>query len=154
MHRLSQFAAALLGSAALAQCPFTSASLQSYGQGCNPVFPTPPTFTVTVDPTTCTLQVQVSAFACCNSYVVGRLLGLGLQSQNVPLPWIGPGCTLLADPVILLYQPTSAGTVFVLSLPPVAPPVQLYAQGGVHYFTTIGFHDDFALTAGGLVTLQ
>jgi hypothetical protein len=140
--------------AALAQCPFGSVSVLANGQGCNPVFGTAPTFTVGLDVASCTLQVPVSAFSgCCNTFLVGRVLVLGDQPASVPLPQFGSGCTLLASPVILLYQPASAGDTFVLTLPASLPPLSFYAQAAAHYFTTIGLSHDFALTAGGLVSL-
>lgn len=149
------FAAACLAAASAAQCPFSSVSVQSQGQGCNPVFGTVPTFGVVLDTTACTLRVQVTALpGCCNTFLSGRMLALGDQPAAVPLPWIGANCTLLVNAAILLYQPSSAGDTFVLALPSSLPPLSFHAQAGAHYFTTIGFSHDFALTAGGLVTLQ
>jgi hypothetical protein len=143
-------------SVAMGQCPFASVSMQSYGQGCNPVFLNDPTIGVQLDPVTCQLQLTVSAFqGCCNTYLVGTLLALGDQATAVPLPQFGANCTLLAVPVILLFQPTAAGPTFTLGLPQTGlPPVTLVAQGGALYFTTIGFSYDFALSAGGQLSLQ
>jgi hypothetical protein len=141
---------------AVAQCPFASVSMQGYGQGCNPVFAIDPTFGVTLDTANCRLLLTVSAFpGCCNTYLVGSLLALGDQPTSIPLPQFGVNCTLLVVPVILQFQPTAAGSTFLLQLPAtVLPPVTLAAQGGVLYFTTIGFTYDFALSAGGQISLQ
>jgi len=155
MNPFSMLLTALVAATASAQCPFTSVSMQTQGQGCNPVFVAPPTYGVALDTIACTLQLQVTAFqGCCNTYLQGRLLALGDQPASVPMPWIGSGCTLLVNPVILLYQPASAGDTFVLALPALLPPLTFYAQAAAHYFTTIGFSHDFALTAGGQITLQ
>ncbi len=146
----------LTTSFALAQCPFTSVSMQTYGQGCNPVFGTNPTLAVALDTTNCQLQMTVGAFTgCCNTYLVGRLLALGDQPTSIPLPEFGPNCTLLVVPVILLFQPSAAGAAFTLTLPTaVLPPLSFVAQGSALYFTTIGLNYDFALTAGGQINLQ
>ncbi|MEO6594857.1 MAG: hypothetical protein ABIP94_08905 [Planctomycetota bacterium] len=155
MRLLPAVLTTLLASAfALAQCPFTAVSTQSYGQGCNSVFLNLPTLGATLDATTCQVQITVSAFSgCCNTYLIGNLLALGGQSTLIPVPELGPSCTLLVTPDILLFQPNTVGSTFTLSLPPVLPPLTFYAQGGALYFTTIGFSYDFALTAGYQVTL-
>ncbi|HZN37457.1 MAG TPA: hypothetical protein VFD82_01565 [Planctomycetota bacterium] len=143
-------------SLATAQCAFSSVSMQGYGQGCNPVFAIDPTLAVALDTANCRLLLTVSAFTgCCNTFLVGTLLTLGVQPTSIPLPQFGVNCTLLVVPVILEFQPTAAGSTFVLQLPPTAlPPVTLATQGGALYFTTIGLTYDFALSAGGQLTLQ
>ncbi|HEX5052461.1 MAG TPA: hypothetical protein VFZ65_11855 [Planctomycetota bacterium] len=144
----------LAASSALAQCPFSGVSVQTYGQGCNSVFLNLPTMGAGIDVPSCTLQVTVSAFSgCCNTFLVGSLLALGDQATSIPVPDLGPNCMLLVDPAIVLFQPNSAGSSFVLSLPPVLPPLTVFAQGAALYFTTIGFSYDFALTAGAQLTL-
>src|SRR5262249_46209910 len=100
------------------------------------------------------LDITVQAFGgCCNTYLTNHLLALGAQQVNVPLPQIGSGCALLASLDALLLQPSSAGGVFHVNLPPIAVPFTFAAQGGALYFTTIGFRNDLALTAGALITL-
>jgi hypothetical protein len=148
--------AAAVAPAVTAQCPFATASLQPVGQGCNPVFGTPPGVAVALDPTTCTVQLTVSAFGgCCNTFLVGRMLVLGVQAVSIPVPQLGSGCTLLADPVVLLYLQSASGGTFAFSVSSLPPgPVSFHAQGGAHYFTTIGLSHDFALTAGAQITLQ
>jgi hypothetical protein len=151
------FPAALLLAvpAALAQCPFTSLTLLPYGQGCNPVFALPPGVTAALDPSTCTVQLTVNAFqGCCNTFLVGYALALGLQGVSIPVPQLGPGCTLLADPVVLLYQTATTGNTFALPLPSLPAPLVFAAQGAAHYFTTIGFGHDFALTGGAQIAVQ
>lgn len=146
-----------LAAAATAQCQFSGVSLQTYGAGCNPVFPgNSPSIGGRLDTVTCTLGLQVAAFAgCCNTYLRDRLLVIGLVQANVPLPQVGGGCTLLARPDVLLLLPASAGDTFALPLPPGLPPgFTMFAQSAAHYFTTIGFSDDFALSPGAQVTLN
>ncbi|MFY9341420.1 MAG: hypothetical protein WAT39_02945 [Planctomycetota bacterium] len=157
MKTIHTLCAVTLGLAAVtAQCPFAGVAQQANGLGCNPVFGSPPTVAVALDTVNCLLNVTVAAFpGCCNTFLVGRMLVLGDQPAAVPLPWIGPGCTLFANPVILLYQPTAAGATFVLTLPTAAlPPLTFWLQGGAHYFTTIGLTHDFALSNGSQITLQ
>ena len=137
-----------------AQCTVTGAGMQTYGQGCNPVFGNSPILAVAVDTTACRLDVTLQAFGgCCNTYLRNLLLAIGAQQVNVPLPQIGAGCVLLASPDAILVQPSSAGAVFQFNLPPLVVPFTFYLQGGAHYFTTIGFSNDLALTAGGQITL-
>ena len=153
---LHVLAAACSASLAIAQCPFASVSMQGHGTGCNPVFAIDPTLGVTLDTANCRLLLTVSAFpGCCNTFLVGSLLAIGVQPTSIPLPQFGVNCTLLVVPVVLEFQPTAAGSTFVLQLPAtVLPPVTLAAQGGALYFTTIGFTYDFALSAGGQIGLQ
>ncbi len=151
------FAAALLAPFAVAQCPFHTVTAQSYGQGCNPVFAGQiPTVAIALDATACSLDAAVGAFGgCCNTYLVGHLLVLGPQQVAVPLPGFGVGCTLLADPAIVLFAPAMVGGTFTLPLPTVAlPPLTFFVQGAAFYFTTIGFDYDFALSAGGQVDVS
>jgi hypothetical protein len=155
MRLASTFPLLLTSSLALAQCPFTSVSTQSYGQGCNPVFATNPTLAVALDAASCRVQLTVNAFpGCCNTFLRTYLLAIGFQQASIPVPQIGPGCTVLVQPTALLIQPSTAGATFSLGLPPIVPPLGFVAQGAAHYFTTIGFSDDFALTDGAQVTLQ
>jgi hypothetical protein len=140
---------------AAAQCPFSTVQLTTYGSGCNPVFATNPTLTGTLDPTVCTLNLTVNAFSgCCNTFLNGRILAIGLQPVSQPLPQLGVGCTLLASPDALLFQANTAGATFVLAIPPGLPPLTLYAQGAAIYFTTIGLTTDIALTGGEAAALQ
>lgn len=155
MRSLAVLPMMLTAPLAMAQCPFASVSTQSYGQGCNPVFGTNPTLSVTLDAANCRVQVAVNAFpGCCNTFLRTYLLAIGFQQVSIPVPQIGPGCTLLVQPTALLIQPSAGGATFSLGLPPILPPLGFVAQGAAHYFTTIGFSDDFALTDGAQVTLQ
>jgi len=140
-----------------AQCQFSSVSQQTYGTGCNPVFlGNNPLLAVRLDPQTCTVSMQVTAFSgCCNTLLRDRLLAIGLTPVNVPLPQFGPGCTLLASLDQLFIQPVQAGDTFVLTVPSGLPlGFVFYAQAAAHYFTTIGFSDDLAFSAGDQVTLN
>src|SRR5262249_32642248 len=89
--------ALLLVPALPAQCTVTGAGMQTYGQGCNPVFGSQPTLAISLDASGCRLDITVQAFGgCCNTYLTNHLLALGAQQVNVPLPQIGSGCALLA----------------------------------------------------------
>jgi hypothetical protein len=155
MHLPTLFASALLAATAAAQCSFASVSLSSYGQPCMPVFATPATLGGGLDTSACTLGLTVNATqGCCNTVLVGRLLALGLQSTNQPLPFLGAGCTLLAQPDVILFLPSSAGPTFVLQLPrTLSGPAVLFAQGAALY-VTFGVQTDAQLTQGQQVTLQ
>jgi hypothetical protein len=156
MRALLTILSACLGLAVAApsQCQFQSVQQQSYGSGCNPVFPTNlPTLASSLDATNCTLTLTVTAFGgCCNTYLQGFVLALGTQQANVPLPMVGQGCTLLVNAVAILFQQN--GT-YTFTLPPtLPPPFVFFAQPAAIYFTTIGFSHDFSLGAGAQITLQ
>jgi hypothetical protein len=153
-HILATTCTALFAAAAAAQCPFSAVSLQSYGNGCATVFLAPPTLSGGLDANACTLGLTVNAFAgCCNTFLTLRVLAIGAQQANVPLPQVGPGCTLLVNPVAILFLPASGGDTFRLTLPRgLVPPLPLEAQGAAFY-TTFGVAIDAQLTEGQTVTL-
>jgi hypothetical protein len=150
----SLFLASILAGAAAAQCPFTGVTTQNYGGPCTTVFPTPPTISATLDPVACSLGIRVVAFAgCCNTYLRDRILAIGLSQANMPVPQVGVGCTLLVNPLTFLWQPVSMGDTFTLAIPAGLTPFTFQAQGGSHYFTTIGLTNDLQLTDGLTLTL-
>jgi hypothetical protein len=157
MRVLPALSAALLTvGPALAQCPFSGLSASSYGQGCNPVFSSNQiTLSGSLDFNACSLDITVDGFGgCCKTFVAGRLLVLGDQPASVPLPQFGAGCTLLVNPAVILFEPGSSVAGFSLPLANAMPPLTLYAQGSVLYFTTIGLTLDFALSQGTQVDLS
>lgn len=147
--------ALVFSTAVAAQCPFQTLSLQSYGRGCTTVFLQPTTLSGSLDPAACSLGLVVQSFqGCCNTFLTARLLAIGVQQTAVPLPQIGPGCTLLVDPVALLLQPAPAGDTFWLPLPAtLVAPLHFVAQGAALY-TTFGVSIDLQLTEGFAVLLQ
>jgi len=152
-------ALAVLASASLAtaQCSWSSVSVTSYGQGCNPAFPGQPlSVSASLDVNQCRLDVDVAAFpGCCNAFLVGRVLVLGFAQVSIPAPNLGTGCTLLASPDLLIYQQGSVGGTFELLFGNVSlPPATLYVQGAGLYFTSIGLSFDWAASAGARIDLQ
>jgi hypothetical protein len=149
------FAALVTFGPALAQCQFTGLSASTYGQGCNPVFNNSPiTLSGSLDINACSLDITVGGFAgCCNTFTAGRLLVLGDQPASVPLPQFGAGCTLLVNPAVILFAPGASVSQFSLPLSNALPPLTVYAQGSVLYFTTIGLTLDFALSEGTQIDL-
>jgi hypothetical protein len=138
-----------------AQCTVTSVQATQYGQGCNTVFGIVPDLSGVFDPTTCTIQLTLTGFpGCCNTFLRERILIVGAQPANVPLPFIGPGCTLLATLDVVVSFPTSAGNVFTLPLPLGLPATRLFAQGGNLYFTTIGMTLDLELSQGLQISIR
>ncbi|MCK5943555.1 MAG: hypothetical protein KAI24_16350 [Planctomycetes bacterium] len=148
----------LLATPAAAQCPWSSVSVTSYGQGCSAPFPNQQVgVAATLDVTTCQLGLDVVAFGgCCNTFLVGRALVVGLSQTATPVPQLGAGCTLLASPDLLLFEPSAPNPQpFVLQLPNAPlPPTTLYAQGVAVYFTTIGLTVDVTLGPGARIDLQ
>jgi hypothetical protein len=148
------FSVALLAGGAGAQCQFSAVSTQNYGNPCGQVFSVPPSISAQLDPVACSLGIRVVAYAgCCNTYLRDRILALGLSQANQPLPQIAFGCTLLVNPITLLWQPVSMGDTFTLPIPPGLTPFTFHAQGAPHYFTTIGLTNDLMLTDGLTLTL-
>lgn len=147
--------AALLPATAAAQCPYSSVSLQSHGSGCTTVFNQPTTLAAALDATNCTLGVTVQSFTgCCNTFLSARMLALGVRQVNVPLPFVGPNCTLLVDRAALLLLPAAGGDTFTFNLPVTLPsPLSFEAQGAALY-VTFGVSFDWQLTAGGTILLQ
>lgn len=145
-------ASLLLSTFAAAQCAFSSVSVSSYGQPCSVFTGNPTTIGALLDVTNCSLGIEVHAFpGCCNTYLVGRVLVLGLQPNTQPLPQFN--CTLLTSPDVVLFQTT--GSTFPLSMPNAPfPATTLFAQGAAIYFTTIGFSTDWAFSSGAQITLQ
>lgn len=146
----------LAPAAATAQCAFSSLSLTSVGPGCATVFTPPPALSGGLEASTCSLDLTISAFGgCCNTFLTGRVLALGLGQNNLPLPMVGPGCTLWVQPDAVVFLPATAGDTVTLQLPPgLQPPLSFYAQGAALYFTTIGLANDAQLTGGHTVSVQ
>lgn len=145
----------LAAPAADAQCGIGSAVFRFYGSGCNPVFPNAPILTGSYDASNCTLTLDVQAFrGCCNTFAWNYLMAFGTTRASVPLPQIGTGCTLLVgNTFAVLFQTVQQGSTFNIVLPPGTPPLSVNVQGAVHYFTTIGFSNDLALSDAALITL-
>ena len=131
-------------------CPYNP-DILGYGQGCNTAFQNPATMTASFDPLACSITLTANTFpGCCNTYLVQRLMLLGLQPDNQTVPAY-PSCTLLVVPDLAMIPFT--GNSLALDLPPGLPPVTVYAQAGFVYFTTIGFNYDLALTYGISMTI-
>jgi hypothetical protein len=144
--------AAALPVAAFAPAQVTGITVSSFGQPCQPLFGGP-NLQVTLDVQNQQLLVVVAAqYGCCNTYLSGRVLCLGLAQAAITLPPL-PQCRLLVSPDIVLFRPNSAGDTFALPVGAVPPPLSLYAQGAAVYFTTIGFSTDVALSAGAQIDL-
>ncbi len=150
----SFFCASLLAASLAAQCPYVSATQQSYGLPCGSVFSVPPLIAARLDVPQCTLRLQVNAYTgCCNTFLRARVVVLGLQPTSIPLPQFGLGCTLWTQPLASLYQPTASGDTFPIPLPPGLPPITLHAQG-VGVYVTFGVQYDLMLTDGAAITLR
>jgi hypothetical protein len=133
-------------------CPYSPVIL-SYGQGCNTAFPTPASLSGSFDPLSCSLTLTPTTFpGCCNTYLVERVLLLGLTSDGTSVPAY-PSCTLYVVPDLAIIPFSFNTTSLTFSLPPGLPPVTIYAQAGFVYFTTIGFNYDLALTNGLAITI-
>ena len=143
-----------LAAPSAAQCGIGSALFRFYGSGCNPVFANAPILTGSYDASSCTLSLTVQAFpGCCNTFLRNYLMAFGTSQASVPLPQVGTGCTLLVgNTFAVLFQTAQQGSTYRIVLPPGTPAGVFTVQGAAHYFTTIGFSDDLALTDAARIT--
>jgi len=150
-------ALALLAAPATAQgttCPIAGIATQDLGAGCG--FGLPATLALGWNASTCSLDVDVTAFACCNTFVTSHWLGAGVALTG-PLalnePWL-PGCDLLILPLALAgpFQ----GTTSSLAIPPnpVLVGLTIDFQAYPVYFTTIGLTTDLGATQAVRVTFN
>ena len=71
------------------------------------------------------------------------------------MPFLGnPSCRLLVQPLVIVPVAPFVGRTVTTKLPLGTPFVTVFAQAATHYFTTIGFTDDYELSAGLSITLR
>lgn len=148
---------ALAANVASAQCLFSSVSTQSVGSSCNApstgfcaIAAMPVSLTPTLDTVNCALTIQLTAFEGCGATVPLRVLALGFQTTNVPLPEFGATCALHVAPIVLLADTT--GT-FVLPLPVNTASLGFFAQGAALSIPPFG-QDILAFSNGLAINLQ
>ena len=98
----------------------------------------------------CSLTIQLTAFEGCGATVPLRVLALGFQTANVPLPEFGATCALHVAPIVLLADTT--GT-FVLPLPTNTASLGFFAQGAALSIPPFGA-DILAFSNGLAINLQ
>ena len=151
---LSTLATLTLSLPLSAQCPISGATFQSYGSGCTSVTVNGATLTGTFDKSNCTLSFTTSAFGgCCNTYLRDFVWVVGGQKASVPMPYFGKGCTLLVQPLLVVVTPGTTATLNA-KVPTGTNTGTFLMQSAAHYFTTIGFRNDYELTAGLSITLK
>lgn len=143
------FAGLWLATAAVAMCPYTTVFTQ-YGTACSPVSLTAPALNGSVNGSfVCGVTIDLNAPpVCCNVFLNGEWLLVGLQPLNTPLPG---GCTLLASPDLVIPLPLQIGsTKIVADLPhdPALIGTSIYMQGVTSRFTTIGLTTDYEFSNG------
>jgi len=147
-----------LAGAVPAQCLFTSVTTQSSGPSCNvastgmcAIVALPAWLEATLDIVNCRLLVDVNAFAGCGATVPLRMLAIGLQPASVPLPDLGPGCTLHVQPVAFLG---STSATFALDLPPGVTSFAFVMQGAALSVPPLSGDPRITLSEGQRVSLQ
>lgn len=132
--------------------PCPQVSTGTYGAGCATQFDVPE-YKASFDPANCTLTLGFSGFpGCCNTFLTARIVLLGTQAANIPVPGVGPGCTLLVDPTIVAVIPPVDGVTF--NVPPLPPgiSVQVFSQY-LNQYTTFGVQQDFNMSNGVAIKL-
>ena len=135
---------AVFAGAAAAQCP--NVSLSQYGSGCASQFDVPE-LAGSFDPLSCTVTLKMSGLpGCCNTFLTSKFVFLGLNQIALPVPSVGPGCTLLVDPIIVTVLP---GNVTSLSVPVPASAVGVKGfMQVVNQYVTFGTVSDFNMSNG------
>lgn len=113
-----------LATALVAQCPYGTMLATTSGAGCG----TGLTVTATLTPAPCTLTLSLTGSGGSTTCTATFLLALGVTSATVPLPELGPACTLLVQPDAVLLAPTAG---FLLAIPPAVPAITVHLQGAV-----------------------
>ncbi|MGC6488560.1 MAG: hypothetical protein ACON4Z_13015 [Planctomycetota bacterium] len=142
---------------AAAQCSWSSISVTSYGQGCSPLGGGAGLLLgASLDVTACRLDLDVTAApGCCGGAFVGSVLALGFSPVSTPAPVLGPGCTLLASPGILIYATGAAASTFQLQfLAASLPPTTFYVQVASLSFSPTGPGPVWAASAGARLDLH
>ena len=102
----------------------------------------------------CQLQLPIGAYrGCCNTFLRNIIYVFGLAPSNLPVPFLGTGCVLLARPDLVVVRGLSAGALSI-TLPRGICTGTVYVQGAAQYFTTIGQYYSHNLTRGLAITLQ
>ena len=134
MNCLSRLALAALLTAPLvpAQCPYTSATTRTIGQGCNHastgfcrLASRPTLLEVNLDARNCQLDLNVVAFSGCGASVPLRAVVIGFRQVNFPIPSFGQSCTLHVVPALVLASTTES---IELRLPRRGGPLTLLMQ--------------------------
>lgn len=142
------------GSAGAQVCTFTGVITEDFGSGCG--FLAPPKLTISFTPGDCTLDFDIDAPTCCNTFVTSHWLLIGSRLPS-PVGLNSPpfltGCQLWVSPFLIIGP--LPGTSTSILLPPILPitPITVDIQAVPVYFTTIGFTTDFGITQGVDLTL-
>lgn len=147
LRTITLVAAALVLTGTLeAQCPFSSVDTTDIGTGVG--FLTPPTLSLSVDATTCTLGVDVAATGCCNTFPAGQFLAVGQNVYFTPIQLPPPfyaGSEIFFVP-ISIFGPLSLSADIALPNDASLAGQYFFAQSAVAYFTTIGMTIDWGVT--------
>ena len=137
-----------------AQCTVKSVAFRTYGSGCQSMFAVP-TIRGSFAASPCQIQVQIGALSgCCNTFLRNYIYAFGLTQTNVAVPALGLGCTLLAQPDVVVVLGSNTSGALNLTLPKGIGTGTVYMQSAAQYFTTIGLYYSVNLTQGLAITLQ
>jgi hypothetical protein len=128
-------------------CPIAGITTLDVGTGTG--FLAPAELALAFDAATCTVQVQIDAPACCNTFLSQHLVALGNALSPNPISLRGiflPGSEAHLVPIQLL-GPFGGGASSIAVPPNPALVGQSFVLQGVPvFFTTIGFDFDFGVT--------
>ena len=133
-----------------AQCSISGFNFSSYGTGCTFTAQPAPTLTGSFNAAACELDLTLTkSISCCNTFLQSRVLIISTNQAFHGLPALGPTCTLLVVPDLVMVAPPTSPDTISFDVPPGLPPgITIYAQGANIFFTTIGLTTDIELSNG------
>lgn len=145
----------LAGLAEAQNCPISGIATTDVGQGTG--FLLPSHLNLSWDSSTCSLQVQVDAASCCNTYAIQHFVLFGDGLLPAPIPLNGAfltGSDLLVRPQYLFGPFSGLSSTHPVPPDPALVGLTFAAQAAPVYFTTIGFTRDLAVTQAVVFTFQ
>ncbi|TAH37072.1 MAG: hypothetical protein EYC70_08825 [Planctomycetota bacterium] len=140
--------------AAAAQgCVISGVTTLDFGQGCG--FGSPPQMKIGYDAGSCALEVDITAFGCCNYFPAGHILTLGQELRapvSLPSPPFMAGCLQLISMRERTAEQPGLSSRYGVPQSPSLIGRTIDFQAAVRWFDTISFISDYGVTQGVHVT--
>ena len=139
-----------------ATCPIAGITTTQIGQGAGLTL-APPGISLALDQGPCALDLSVTAFACCNTFVSSHFVAVGtgplFAPTLLPPPFV-VGALLYIQPDVIVGPFPGTMSSFPLPASPALVGLTAYIQAAPVYFTTIGFTTDIGVTPAVAVTFN